>query len=63
MVARTRQTRNPYQILVENPSGKIPAGRPRRRKEDNFKMWGCGMDSSGSRQRLVNTVMNIREIS
>ena len=33
------------------PEGKIPLGRPRRRREDNIKMnlkeVGCGLDRSG----------------
>jgi hypothetical protein len=41
--------RNAYRILVGNPEGKRPLGRPRRRWVDNIKMdltelgWG-GMD-------------------
>jgi hypothetical protein len=30
--------RNKYEILVGNPEGKKPLGRPRRRWEDNIKM-------------------------
>jgi hypothetical protein len=30
--------RNTYRILVENPEGKRPLGRPRRRWMDNIKM-------------------------
>jgi hypothetical protein len=29
---------NAYRILVENPEGKRPLGRPRRRWVDNIKM-------------------------
>jgi hypothetical protein len=29
---------NAYRILVGNPEGKRPQGRPRRRWVDNFKM-------------------------
>jgi hypothetical protein len=33
-------------VLVGKPEGKIPLGRPRRRREDNIKMdlqeMGCG---------------------
>jgi hypothetical protein len=32
------ETRNAYRILVENPEGKRPLGRPRRRWVDNIKM-------------------------
>jgi hypothetical protein len=41
--------RNAYRILVGNPDGKRPLGRPRRRWMDNIEMdlreigWG-GMD-------------------
>jgi hypothetical protein len=31
-------TRNAYRILVGNPEGKRPLGRPRRRWMDNIKM-------------------------
>jgi hypothetical protein len=43
------EQRNAYRILVGNPEGKRPLGRPRRRWEVNIKMglreigWG-GMD-------------------
>jgi hypothetical protein len=30
--------RNIYKILVENPAGKRPVSRPRRRGEDNIRM-------------------------
>jgi hypothetical protein len=30
--------RNAYRILVGNPEGKGPLGRPRRRWENNIKM-------------------------
>jgi hypothetical protein len=32
------EKRNAYRILVGKPVGKIPLGRPRRRREDNIKM-------------------------
>jgi hypothetical protein len=32
------EKRNAYKILVGNPEGKIPLGRPRRKSEDNIKM-------------------------
>jgi hypothetical protein len=35
-VARTRDTRNAYKILIGNPDGKRPLGIPRRRWEDNI---------------------------
>jgi hypothetical protein len=37
-VARMRQNRNAYRILVGMPEGKRPLGRPRRRWLDNIKM-------------------------
>jgi hypothetical protein len=32
------ENRNSYRILVGNPEGKRPLGRPRRRWVDNIKM-------------------------
>jgi hypothetical protein len=37
-VARMRAKRNAYMVLVGNPEGKRPLGRPRRRWVDNIKM-------------------------
>jgi hypothetical protein len=37
-VARLREMRNAYKILVEKPDGKRPLGIPRRRWEGNIKM-------------------------
>jgi hypothetical protein len=63
--------RSAYRILVANPEGKRPLGRPRRRWEDNIEIdlrdvgWG-GMDWIDLAQdrdqwrALVNTVMNLR---
>jgi hypothetical protein len=48
-VARMKQKRNAYRMLVGKPKGKSPLGRPRRRWVNNVKMdlrevgWG-GMD-------------------
>jgi hypothetical protein len=42
------ERRNAYRILVGNPEGKRPLGRPRRRWVNNIKMdlreigWDCG---------------------
>jgi hypothetical protein len=70
-VARMREKRNAYRLLVGKPEGKKPQGRPRRRWVDNIKMdvlgigWG-GMDWIGLVQdrdkwrALVNAVMNLR---
>jgi hypothetical protein len=64
------EKRNAYRILVENPEGKRPIGRPRSRWMDNIKMdlreieWD-GMDwidlawDRGQCRALVNTVMNL----
>jgi hypothetical protein len=37
-VARMRENRNAYRILVGLPEGKRPLGRPKRRWVDNIKM-------------------------
>jgi hypothetical protein len=37
-VARMREVRGAYNILVGRPEGRRPLGRPRRRWEDNIKM-------------------------
>jgi hypothetical protein len=37
-VARMRQGRNVYRVLVGNPDGKRPLERPMRRWEDGIKM-------------------------
>jgi hypothetical protein len=37
-VARMREKRNAYRLLVGKPRGKRPLGRPRRRWVDNIKM-------------------------
>jgi hypothetical protein len=41
------ETRGAYMILVGKAEGKRPIGRPRRRWEDNIKMYlqavGCGV--------------------
>jgi hypothetical protein len=51
-VARMRDRRGEYRVLVEKPEGKKPFGRPRRKWEDNIKMdhqkvgWGVWPGSS-----------------
>ena len=35
-VAHMEQSRNAYRVVVGNPEGKRPLGRPRRRREDNI---------------------------
>jgi hypothetical protein len=70
-VARMREKRNAYRLLMGKPEGKRPLGRQRRRWVDNIKMdileigWG-GEDWIGLAQDrvkwrvLVNAVMNLR---
>jgi hypothetical protein len=65
------EKRNAYRILVGNPEGKRPRGRPRLRWVDSIKMdlreigWD-GMDWINLAQdrdqwrALVNAVMNLR---
>ena len=70
-VARMGEGRGVYRVLVGKPEGKRPLGKPRRRWEDNIKMYlqevggDCEdwMDLSQDRDRwraLVSTVMNLR---
>jgi hypothetical protein len=70
-VARIGEKKGVYRVLVGEPEGKRPPGRPRCRWEDNIKMdlqeVGCeGMDcvavsqDRGSWRALVNAVMNLR---
>jgi len=70
-VARMREGRGVYRVLVGKPEGKRPLGKPRRRWEDNIKMdiqeAGCGcMDwiklaqDRDRWQALVNSVMNLQ---
>jgi hypothetical protein len=33
-----KEKKDSYRVLVENPEGKRPPGRPRRRWEDNTKI-------------------------
>ena len=65
------ERRGVYRVLVGKPEGKRPLGRPRRRWENNIKMYvqevGCGgVDWIGVAQdvdrwrTLVNAVMNLR---
>jgi hypothetical protein len=68
-VARMEEVRGAYNILVGKPEGRRQLRRPRRRWEDNIKMYlkkiGFGdvdcIDLARDRLRaLVNTVMNLR---
>jgi hypothetical protein len=65
------EKRNAYRLLVGNPEGKRPLGRPRRRWVVNIRMdlgkVGCGdVDWIGLAQdrnrwrALVNSVLNLR---
>jgi hypothetical protein len=70
-IAHIWEQRHAYRILVGEPEGKRPLGRPRRRWVDNIKMdlkeigWS-GMDwieldeDRDQWRALVNTVMNLR---
>jgi len=70
-VVRILEGRGAHRVLVKEPEGKRPLGRPRRRWEDNIKMdlqeveGGCEdwMELTQDRDRwqaLVSTVMNLR---
>jgi hypothetical protein len=37
-VARMGERRNAYGVLVRNPEGKRPPGKPRHRSENNIEM-------------------------
>ena len=63
--------RGVHRVLVRKPEGKRPLRRPRRRWEDNIKMYlqevkgGCGdwMELAQDRdswRALLSTVMNLR---
>jgi hypothetical protein len=72
-VARMREERKVYKVLVGNPEGKRPLGRPKRRWEDEIRMdlraWGGGVDwirLAQDRDRwrsVVNAVMNLRVLA
>jgi hypothetical protein len=65
-----REMRNAYRILVGKLEGKIPLGRPRRRRADNIKMYLREIGWDGINwielaqdrdqwRAVVNTVMNL----
>ena len=70
-VARMREEKGAYRVLVGKPEGKRLLGRPRSRWVDNIRMdlqeVSCGyVDLNGLAQdrdgwrKLVNAVMNLR---
>ena len=69
-MARMGEERSEHRVLVGKPEGKRTLGRPRRRWEDNIKMYlrevgggGDWMELAQDRDRwraLVNKVMNLR---
>jgi hypothetical protein len=70
-VARMREGKVVYMVLVGRPEGKKPLGRPRRRWENNIKMDLRDIGIDGTRwirlaqdrvqwRDFVNTVMNLR---
>jgi hypothetical protein len=70
-VARMREMRGVYRVLVRKPEGKRPLGRSRRRWENIIKIdlqvVGCGgmdwIELAQDRDRrwaIVNAVMNLR---
>jgi hypothetical protein len=70
-VARMGEKRNECRLLVGNPEGKRPLGRPRRRWVDNIRMdlgevgWGdldwIGLAQDRNRWKtLVNSALNLR---
>jgi hypothetical protein len=69
-VARIREKRNAYRLLVGKPEGRRPLGRPRRRWVDNIRIdlvevrcgdvhW-IGLAQDRDRWRaLVNSILNL----
>jgi hypothetical protein len=70
-VARLGEGRGVYRVLVGRPKGKRPLGRPRRKWEDNIKMYLMEIWIDGANwiqlaqdsvqwRAFVNAVMNLR---
>ena len=70
-VARMEQSRNAYRVLMGTHEGKRPLGRPRRRWEDNIKMylrevgygpgdWIALAEDRDQWRAYVRAVMNLR---
>jgi hypothetical protein len=70
-VARMRENRNAYRLLVGKPEGRKPLGRPRRRWLDNIMRalvevgwigvdWICLAQDRDRCRALVNLVLNLR---
>jgi hypothetical protein len=57
-VARMREKRNAYRILVGKPEGKRPLGRPRRRWDGAD--WMYMAQDRDQWRALVNTVLKLR---
>jgi hypothetical protein len=73
-VARMGEERKVYKVLVGNPEGKRPLGRPRRRWEDGIRMdlWEIGLGGvdwiqlareRGRWRAVVIAVMNLRVLA
>jgi hypothetical protein len=70
-VARMKEGRGVYRLLVGEPEGKRPLGRPRCRWDDNIKMdlqevkcggvdWIGLAQDRGRWREIVNAVMNLK---